>query len=273
MKTLYVSDLDGTLLNRQDRISKYSIDVLNKLKNKGMLFTYATARSLSSSSVVTEGLIIDIPVIIYNGAFISEPLTGEIISSVFFSDTEKSFIINLLTENNIYPLVYSYIDNIERVSWVTDKENDGFKRYLSLRKGDKRLNPLSSNVDLYAGDVFYFTCIGEKNELLPIYNILKDNKNYNCILHQELYRDEYWCEIIPKNATKANAIKKLQDILGCEKIISFGDALNDIPMFSISDECYAVENAIEELKSNATGIIGSNEEDGVVKWLLSHYNK
>lgn len=50
-------------------------------------------------------------------------------------------------------------------------------------------------------------------------------------------------------------------------MVSFGDAINDIPMFRISDECYAVKNAVEELKKIATGIIDSNDEDGVAKWL------
>ena len=52
--------------------------------------------------------------------------------------------------------------------------------------------------------------------------------------------------------------------------MAFGDALNDIPMFQIADECYAVENAVEELKALATGIITYNEQDGVAKWLLEH---
>ena len=57
---------------------------------------------------------------------------------------------------------------------------------------------------------------------------------------------------------------------GCDKVISFGDAVNDIPMFEISDEAYAVENAVEELKAVADGIIESNENDGVAKWLKEH---
>ena len=50
-------------------------------------------------------------------------------------------------------------------------------------------------------------------------------------------------------------------------MVSFGDAINDIPMFQVSDECYAVSNAVDELKKIATGIIESNEEDGVARWL------
>lgn len=75
---------------------------------------------------------------------------------------------------------------------------------------------------------------------------------------------------MPAGATKANAIRKLKEICGCDKVISFGDAINDIPMFEISDECYAVENAVEELKAAADGVIQSNENDGVATWLEQH---
>ena len=53
LKTLYVTDLYGKLLNRQDTINKKSIEVINDLVEKGMLFTYATARSFVSASVAT----------------------------------------------------------------------------------------------------------------------------------------------------------------------------------------------------------------------------
>ena len=76
MKTLYVTDLDGTLLNTHDTINPYSIEVINSLVDQGMLFTYATARSLVSASVVAKGLSTKIPVIAYNGEFIIHPATG-----------------------------------------------------------------------------------------------------------------------------------------------------------------------------------------------------
>ena len=51
-KTLYVTDLDGTLLNKQERIYPEGIRIINHLIEQGMAFTYATARSLSSASIV-----------------------------------------------------------------------------------------------------------------------------------------------------------------------------------------------------------------------------
>ncbi len=272
-KTLYVTDLDGTLLNTKDRINPESIRIINELVNKGMLFTYATARSLVSASVVTEGLTTDIPVIAYNGALIINPRTGEIISSLFFTKEEAEFIRRNLEENNISPLVYSYVENVERVSWNTKRENEGIKRYLSNRRGDKRLRVLANEEGLYDGAPFYYTCIGGKEELMPIYDIFAKDDRFKCTIQQELYRPEYWCEIMPRKATKAEAIKALKELWQCDRVVSFGDAINDIPMFEISDECYAVENAVPELKALATGIVGSNDDDGVAKWLAENFHE
>ena len=270
MKELYVTDLDGTLLNRHDRVSPFSVRVINELVDKGLLFTYATARSLVSASRVTEGLSTKIPVIAYNGAFIFQPSTGEILSREGFTDEERSKVRKILNRYRISPLVYSFISGVEKVSWITEHENDGIRRYLSLRQGDRRFRAVHDPDSLYQGDIFYYTCIGEKEELQPVYELFSDDSRFRCTMQQELYRPEYWCEIMPAMASKANAIRKLKEMWGCSRVISFGDAVNDIPMFEISDECYAVENAVDELKAAATAVIGSNEEDAVAKWLLDH---
>ena len=269
-KVLYVTDLDGTLLNRQDRISPFSIQVINRLVEKGLLFTYATARSLVSASKVTEGLNTKIPVIAYNGAFIFQPSAGTILSREDFRAEERSLVREVLNRHRISPLVYSFIDGIEKVSWIPQHENDGIRRYLSQRLGDPRFRPVDQENELYQGEIFYFTCIGEKEELQPVFEFFSADVRYRCTLQQELYRPEYWCEIMPAGASKANAIRTLRDMWDCSRVVSFGDAINDIPMFEISDECYAVSNAVSELKAVATGTIDSNENDGVAKWLLQH---
>ena len=270
MKTLYVTDLDGTLLNPSARISEYSIATINRLVEEGMLFTYATARSLVSASVATDGLTAKIPVIAYNGAFIFKPDTGEVLHSVKFTTEEVQHVREVLEKNNISPLVYSVIDGADRLSWDVCHENEGMRNYLSRRQGDRRLRSLQGDDGLYEGEVFYFTCVGTDEKLKPLYDTMKIDDRYVCTLQKELYQPEYFCEIMPAMATKAQAIEKLKELWGCERIVSFGDAVNDIPMFRISDECYAVENAVEELKVFATGIIASNEQDGVAKWLSEH---
>ena len=72
---------------------------------------------------------------------------------------------------------------------------------------------------------------------------------------------------MPKEASKSQAIIQLKTLLGCDRLVVFGDGINDLDMFRIADEAYAVENAVPELKAAATAVIGSNDEDGVAKWL------
>ena len=75
---------------------------------------------------------------------------------------------------------------------------------------------------------------------------------------------------MPAAASKSNAIRQLKAHLGCERLVVFGDGKNDIDMFQLADESYAVENAAPELKAVATGVIGSNNDDAVAKWLLKN---
>ncbi len=271
-ETLYVSDLDGTLLNSQDKISDYSLKVINRLIEQGMKFTYATARSLISASKVTQGLQVHIPVIVYNGAFIMEADTGRVLYSVSFTSEEQKYITSLLQQKGLFPFVYTFRNHEEKVLWYPHCENDGMRRYLSNREGDKRFEAISEEDTIYQGDMFYYTCIGEKEELQEAYEIVKADERFRCTLQQELYRPEYWFEIMPAKASKANAIGALKNIWNCNEIVSFGDAVNDIPMFEISDRAYAVENAVPKLKEYATGVILDNEHDGVAKWLEANFD-
>jgi len=271
MNTLYVSDLDGTLLNTNTELSEKSKEIINVLLQKGVKFTYATARSFSSASKILKGLNISIPAITYNGAYFVEPTNGKIIYSTSFSYEQMKYISTILIENNAYPLVYSLLNYEEHVSWLEGKENEGMLNYLKARTGDKRLRCVTKEEELYLGSIFYFTVIGEKNELEILKGYFGDKSQFVCTLQRELYGDgEYWLEIMPYNATKAMGVKWLKEITGCDKVICFGDAINDISMFTIADDSYAVANANLQLKQIATGIIGSNGEDGVAMWLLEH---
>lgn len=133
------------------------------------------------------------------------------------------------------------------------------------------MEPVGNGGSVYQGNMFYFTCIGEKEELLKAYNCLRADGRFRIILQQELYRPEYWLEIMPAKASKAEAIRELKKLWTCERIVSFGDSMNDIPMFSVSDEAYAVENAVEELKKYASGTIPSNDDDGVAEFLQKRF--
>ena len=268
MKVLYVSDLDGTLLRSNEKTSAFTNQVINQLTAKGMLFSYATARSYLTATKATEGLNAKIPIITYNGAVILENDTYEIIAKNTFAQEEKEEIRNTLLGHGIFPIVYAYQSGKEQFSYLVDKCNRATMEFIATRRGDERETPVASVHELGSGDVFYFVCIDQYEKLEPLYIHFKEK--YHCIFQKDVYSGEQWLEIIPKTVSKANAISQLKEYLGVEYVVVFGDGKNDIEMFELADEAYAVENAVDELKSIATGIIESNNSDGVAKWL---YNK
>ncbi len=282
-RILYISDLDCTLLNDNSSLSAYTLETINQLVESGLMFTFASARSLSSASRTIQGLKLRLPVITYNGTFIQDAATGERLHSCTFTPDQRRAVAGILESSHISPLVYAFIDGEEKLSWISGMENPGVRHYLGNRRGDRRLHPISpedsscaeygaSNRTLYTGDIFYFTCIGTREEFIPVRQALNRIDGIRCSLCEEPGRPgEYWCEIMPAQASKANAVTRLKKILGADKVITFGDAQNDQPMFEVSDECYAVANACAQLKQMATGIIGSNTDDGVARYLSNQW--
>lgn len=266
MKTLYVSDLDGTLLRKNETLSSYTIKIINALTSSGMLFSYATARSLNTAKKVTEGLNTHFPLIIYNGTFVKDNITEEILIANYFEEDIYEVLRDLFA-HEIYPIIYSYQNNIEKFSYIAAKATSGMQAFLNSRKGDKRTNIVTTESELMYGDLFYITCIDKPEKLEPFYHKYKNKNKYHVVYQKDIYTGEQWLEIMPQKASKAQAALQLKQKLECDRLVVFGDGKNDIDMFKIADEAYAVENAVSELKAVATGIIGSNENDGVAKYL------
>lgn len=273
-KTLYVSDLDGTLLDRRDRLPDYTVRTLNALLQKGMLFTFATARSWHSAHIVTEGLSPELPWIVHNGSMLCDGRTGSCTDQVFLTDAERREILSHCEALGIWPLCYGILNGEEKVFYLTGlPRHPGMERYINNRRGDPRLTPVSSRDELLQGRTYYFTFIHDRGSLAPLWERVRSLPYVSLTFQQELYREEYWLEMTSREATKAKAALRLKERLGCDRLIAFGDAMNDLPLFHVADESYAVENAMPEVRAAATGMIGSNEDGGVARFLLEKSNR
>ena len=263
MKTLYVTDLDGTLLTKDQVVSEYSKRVINELVDNGMLFTYATARSLETASMVTKGLKVSAPRVLYNGGFIRNADDSLLIAHTFENRAE-SIIADLIGEG-VSPIVYALIDGQEKFSFIPEKQSRAAADFNKTRETCARYNPVKTERELLCGDIFYITCIDDREKLAPFYEKYKND--YYCVYSTDIYSGDQWLEIIPKAATKANALLEIKRMMDC-RLVVFGDGKNDLEMFNVADECYAVENAVPELKAIATAVIPSNTDDGEAKQLL-----
>ena len=199
-KTLYVTDLDGTLLHSDKTISPKTVLILNEFIRQGNLFTYATARSIISSSKLTSEISFQIPVITLNGTVLADHSTKQEIEVESFSTEQLTQIKILLNSFNIPGFITAYLEKEDHTyygyKWYLENlKNPGFSAYLSEHKDDKRLCAVMKEEELYQGNVSYFTFIGEKEELDPIYASIKNCPIINCNYEQNKYGPEYWLEI------------------------------------------------------------------------------
>ena len=269
---LFVSDLDGTLLNKDQIISDYSKRELNKLINTGVNFAIATARSPATVSEILEGINIKTPVVLMNGVMIFDVENKKYIDVKEIDKASVKEVIKILEEYNKTFFLYGIKDDY---LWVYHKDftYDFEKEYYeercnkplkSFKKVESYLGVLEDNQ--IVNFVFFENDEAIARELFgKIMNV--QGVTGNC--YKDIYNDgAFFLDIYNKDASKANGIKFLADYVEHSKVITFGDGENDVPMFEIADECYALENASDDLKAIATNVIGNNNDDAVVKFLI-----
>ena len=90
-------------------------------------------------------------------------------------------------------------------------------------------------------------------EISPFYDELR--VKYDLMYHygEDIYTKYYWLEITHRDSDKGRGALFLKNYIGADKLICFGDHMNDISMFKMADEAYAVGNAVQELKDIARG--------------------
>ena len=85
--------------------------------------------------------------------------------------------------------------------------------------------------------------------------------------HEAVLSGAHWCDLMARGVDKGTAIADLQREggFGPAETIVFGDHLNDLGMFRVSDWGFAVANAHPDVFAVATATIPSNEYNGVIQ--------
>lgn len=269
---LYVSDLDGTLLNSDKVVSEYSKKLLNKLINKKMNFTVATARTPATVVDILKDININIPVVLMNGVLIYDIENKKYIDIKEIDKYSVNEILDIFEKNNKCPLVYGVKENKINV-FYKELNCSAEKLFYEERKDSEHKDFIKvDNYKKYIDnlDIINIIAFGEYTIMNKIYNEIKNISNVEANFYEDIYeRGTYFLEIYSKSASKANGIKQLKDYVKYDQLIVFGDNINDIPMFQIADKGYAMFNASNELKKISTEVIESNNEDAVAKKIES----
>ena len=92
-KMLYVSDLDGTLLNSDALLNKDVPERLNRLIDKGLCFTVATARTYATVNSIVKDVHLTYPMILMNGVMIYDPVSKSCINAEIIERDSVEYIL------------------------------------------------------------------------------------------------------------------------------------------------------------------------------------
>lgn len=273
-KTLYVSDLDGTLLSPDGKLSPTTVTLLNHAIARGAMISVATARTPATVSVLLKDVNFRLPLVVMTGAALWDKTTGEYSEVQHFTPSQVREIVRAYETPEdggafLYTLkegimeIYHVgpLNDIER-GFMQERIHSPFKRFIVPETGRSQIPAEIDNAVLFFGM--------RPNAIAD--EILKEMKGIRHI-NPMFYHDWYGPEIteieaFPEGATKAKAIRRLAAKVGAERIVVFGDNLNDLSMMRTSDWSVAVANAVEETKAAADEVIGSNAADSVARYIL-----
>lgn len=267
MKTLYVSDLDGTLLTPEKKISGASADILNQLIQKGVLFTVATARSPATACEVLSNLNLELPGILLNGAVLYDFQNRRFAGSAPMSYQAAAEALTVYRQAGRLPFLYTLEDDEICVSYERFG-HQAEERFCRERKGKAYKRFEQRELFLTPEDVpIYFTMMDEKEIVEPLYRRIQRIPGLKAAFYRDNYEDVYFLEVFSSQASKSLAVRRMKESLGADRVVAFGDNGNDVDMLLAADVGCAVGNAAPAAKAAADRIIGANTEDGVAEYL------
>jgi hypothetical protein len=263
-RCLYVSDLDGTLLRPDGKLGSRTTEVVNALLAAGGMFAVATARSPHGTRRLVGGLALRLPVIAYGGAMVVDLSTPSRRSTITIPASSVQVVLTAAAARGLQPVLFVDTGGVDRFCWLDRDPSDAVREFVGQPPRSPRAKPVQDwhEVDLSA--VFYITLIGTEDELTGLESV-----PHCSVLVAKNTTDPARCylELTAETATKGHRVAALKEQTGADQVVVFGDSVNDLSMFAVADESYAVAEAPEQVRARATAVIGSSAEEGVATWL------
>jgi HAD superfamily hydrolase (TIGR01484 family) len=278
---LFITDLDGTLLDDQRQISAANWSALADLRQHGVVVAAATGRSIHSWELLLQRLGLSLEdvvkildyVIVSTGAGILETLNGRLLRSLHLELDQVEAAVSLLDHLKLDYMVHRAIpDTAQFLFRQHSGENPDFSRRLHLYA--TYATPFAGEELRKYGAVTQILVIvpgatghemaARLAELLPLCSVVKATS--------PLDGESMWIEIFHRQVSKSGAAAWLAAHCGIarEEVCAVGNDYNDEDLLAWAGWAFVVANAPESLRRRFPTVV-ANEHGGVAeaaaRWL------
>jgi Cof subfamily protein (haloacid dehalogenase superfamily) len=272
MFELFITDLDGTLLDDEKNISEENLESVKKLKEKGVKFTVFTGRNFSSAYRYLEDLEVEGIIALQNGAIVMElpsrrviceiGLQVDIAKEIYLEAKKKKLFITLFAK-------YNDIKNKNMKDMYTETKTWAGTIYENYFEHNRNrisiINDLTTILDKSV-EIGQYAIIGDT----PHIKIFQDkiNSSYKEIITTISYPmpdGSSFLEVLGSKVSKGNALEPLLKEYGttASKTAFIGDNYNDLPLMKKVGMPIATNNASRDIKDYCKMIVTDNNHHAV----------
>lgn len=256
---LIMSDIDGTILDKNHQLDSYLIELMPLLKQRDIPFVLASARSPLGIAPISKELgITDFPIACYNGALIS--LGDKILSQHSIDKSELLLLHDFLKKE--FPTVS--INVYSGKDWLVNTIDEWVEIESTITGESPKVTSLADFIK------------DEKtlvHKLLLIDNAATIQKLKETLATMDFPQTDFYLskdnylEVTHNQVSKKQALLELANYyqLSLTEIMTIGDNYNDIPMIETAGLGVAMGNAPTEVKTCANRVTDSNDQNGVSK--------
>ena len=250
-------DVDATLIDPGRNIPEKLQEALSRCRERGIRLSLATGRKYDSARPYAQAIEADAPLILYNGARIQEPETGEILCDKKLDLNEAVAGLELVKRYGLH--VNLYLDDVIYIERETGVSRESAEKDGVIQK------PVGDLAAFLKTEPTKLLIIGPGEKLMALW------ADFDKQLHQsEVVRSEStYLEILPAWVNKGAALKEVSKITGVplSEIAAFGDSNNDIEMLQAAGLGVAVGNALDSVKAVADYVAAADCGLGVAEGL------
>ena len=256
---LIMSDIDGTILDKNHQLDSYLIELMPLLKQCNIPFVLASARSPLGIAPISKELgITDCPIACYNGALIS--LGDKILSQYSIDKSELLLLHDFLKKE--FPTVS--INVYSGKDWLVNTIDEWVEIEATITGESPKVTSLADFIKDEKTLVHKLLLIDNASTIQKLKETLATMDFPQTDFY--LSKDNY-LEVTHNQVSKKQALLELANYyqLPLTSIMTLGDNYNDIPMIETAGLGIAMGNAPRDVKTCAKAVTDSNEQNGVSK--------